>query len=101
MGYLRLYDYTSNIQTPALNQLLQGIDAKRILKEAASQAQITSYLIQKYDTAAEFQNTVIFNSATTYQANTLIELNFNDWTNIGNYTAGNTCLLYTSPSPRD
>ena len=94
MGYLRLYDYIANIQTPQLNQLLQGIDDKRILKEAASQAQITSYLIQKFDCAMEFQNTTVFNLATTYQANQLVEYNYPAWSSAVNYSV-DTFVSYT------
>ena len=107
MGYLRLYDYTSNIQDVALKQLVQNVDAKRVLKEAASQAQVISYIVQKFDTVAEFQNTTVLNPLTAYQANDLIELNFANWLNTNpsysvnslvNFTDGNCyiCILPTT-----
>ena len=76
MGYLRLYDYISNIQTPTLTQVIQGVDATRVMKEAASQAQIISYLVQKYDTDKEFQDTTIFKTSAIYGGDSLVELNY-------------------------
>jgi hypothetical protein len=88
MGYLRLYDYISNIQTPTLTQLLQGVDEKRILKESTSQAQIVSYLVQKYDVSDEFTDTTIFSRTKTYYADDLIYLDYTAWNNTTLYTVG-------------
>ncbi len=96
MSYLRLYDYTAgNIQGVTLTQLLQGVDSQRVVKEAASQAQIISYLVQKYDTDSEFQNTTIFNTTKAYQGNALIELNYTAWLNTVAAYSVNTLVSYT------
>lgn len=96
MGYLRLYDYTTgNIQGVILTQLLQGNDTQRVIKEAASQAQIISYLTQKFDCIIEFQNTTIFSPTATYQANALTELNYPAWViTVASYPV-NTMVSYT------
>lgn len=105
MGYLRLYDYNIKIQTLLFNQLLQLDDTKRVRTEYESMSKMRSYLIQKYDLDSEFQDTVIFNPATKYQANALVELNYTAWVKgdyvIGNYVSysnGNVyvCILGTT-----
>lgn len=87
MGYLRLYDYASNIQSTTFNQLLQSNDSLRVIKEQVSQALIISYIVQKFDTDEEFTDTTIFNPTAIYQAQSLVELNYPAWT-AQNYTAG-------------
>lgn len=96
MGYLRLYDYTTgNIQGVILTQLLQGNDTQRVIKEAASQAQIISYLVQKFDTDAEFKDTTIFSPTATYQANALTELNYAAWVGTVATYPVNSMVSYT------
>lgn len=80
MGYLRLYDYLANIQSAAFNQLLQNNDAKRITKEAAAKSQMISYIVQKFNCEDEFTDTTIFSETATYGAQSLVELNYADWT---------------------
>jgi hypothetical protein len=87
MGYLRLYDYLSNIQSPVFNQLIQSNDALRVTKEAVSQALISSYITQKFDCAKEFKNTSVFSSTVNYNGNDLIELNYPNWV-VQNYIVG-------------
>lgn len=87
MGYLRLYDYASNIQSTTFNQLIQANDSLRIIKEAVSQAAITSYITQKFNVYEEFMLTTVFSPAVTYQANSLIELNYPAWV-AQNYISG-------------
>ncbi len=81
MGYLRLYDYNIKIQPLLFNQLLQLDDSKRVRTEYESKSKMRSYLIQKYDLDSEFKDTTIFNPATAYQANALVELNYTAWSN--------------------
>lgn len=101
MGYLRLYDYASNIQSSTFNQLIQANDALRVIKEKVSQALIISYITQKFDVVQEFTDTTIFSGSTIYQADALVELNYPDWVaqayTVGqsvSYTDGN-CYLCT------
>ena len=75
-GYLRLYDYQPTIQSVYFNQLTQGNNANRLLQEATAQAEMISYLVQKYDVTTEFAATTVFVYLTKYSANALVELNF-------------------------
>lgn len=101
MGYLRLYDYASNIQSTTFNQLIQSNDTLRAVKEQVSQALIISYIVQKFNTDDEFTDTTIFNPAINYPAQSLVELNYPAWV-AQIYTAGqiityidNKCYLCT------
>lgn len=91
MGYLRLYDYFSNIQQPVFNQVLQSNDSLRVVKEAVSQALITSYITQKFDVSKEFLDTKVFAVGTTYYANSLVELSgYPAYVNATTYTGVGT-----------
>ncbi len=48
----------------------------RIFAENATQAEVISYLVQKYNTASEFEDTTTFNYATAYPVGALVDLNF-------------------------
>lgn len=106
MGYLRLQDYIlGNIQGVTLTQLIQGHDQDRIVKERAAQSAVTSYLVQKFDCPAEFTDTTIFSPTTSYQGNSLIELNYATWVagsfvvgQLVSFTDGNCyiCILNTT-----
>lgn len=93
MGYLRLYDYLSNIQSTTFNQLIQSNDSLRIIKESVSQALIASYITQKFDVGQEFTPTTVFSRSATYNAESLVELNYSDWV-AQSYTAGQS-VTYT------
>lgn len=94
MGYLRLYDYLSNIQSTQFNQLLQSNDALRVVKEATSEALIRSYITQKFDCDTEFMPTTIFKQTATYKAQDLVELNFTAYSPTTTYTAvGVDCVV--------
>lgn len=93
MGYLRLYDYISCIQTPTFNQLLQSNDAKRILKEAVAKALITSYIVQQFDVEAEFTDTTLFSKTAIYKAQSLVELNFPAYATATTYTGIGTDFI--------
>lgn len=93
MGYLRLYDYTSNIQTPQFNQLLQSNDAKRLLKEAVAQSLITSYITQKFNVSDEFTPTTVFSKTVVYPAQGLVELNFTAYDPTHTYTGVGTDFI--------
>ncbi|MDE3023634.1 MAG: hypothetical protein KGI54_17610 [Pseudomonadota bacterium] len=76
MGYLRLRDYVSVIQTPYFNQLIQFTDANRLAKENTALTEMKSYLAVKYDVSTEFADTTVFAYLIKYLANALVELNF-------------------------
>jgi hypothetical protein len=66
MSYLILSDYKKQIQTLNLSQITGGDDT--ILNQWAQTAQekCISYLVQKYDTAAEFTDTMAWDPTRTY-----------------------------------
>lgn len=107
MGYLVYNDYAITIQDAAFKQWIASNDALRIQAEPRAQAKIREYLIQKYDLETEFTNTGIFKTSSIYQANALVQLNYDAWSvtvsaySVGtfvSYTDGNVyvCILVTT-----
>lgn len=69
MGYLTLQDYyNKRIQKTQLDQITGNRDAVRLSCELEAQAEIISYLIQKYDVNQEFTNTNVWKSQNVYYA---------------------------------
>ena len=92
MSYLIQNDFKKIIQTENLLQLV-GSDLS-ILSFAQSYAQgfATSYLVQKYDTAKEFTDTITWNITTIYKANNRIYLDATAYSAIATYPL-NTLVL--------
>ena len=74
MAYLRLRDYIKSIQTENLNQIITSDSSIRISAELAAQAEVISYLTQKYEVDEEFRNTEVFSMTKIYKANDLVYL---------------------------
>lgn len=89
MPYLRYQDYIKTIQDVNLQQILAADDTQRILSEQAAQATAIEHLTAKYDTAKEFKDTTPYSNTATYQAGTLVELNFSLYNASTNYVVGN------------
>jgi hypothetical protein len=85
MAYLRLFDYYRSIQDAQLQQVISSNDSIRLIAEIEAQAEAISYLTQKYDTESEFSDTTIFDATISYKANSLIELNFDEYLSTNNY----------------
>lgn len=66
--YLFLQDYYKQIQGDNLNQILSNNDAVRYSSELATQAEMISYLVQKYSTDLEFTTTAEFSMTVIYKA---------------------------------
>ena len=89
MAYLRYYDYLKSIQDVNIQQIINQDDSIRLTAEAEAQAEVISYLIQKYDIQKEFTDTTIWSPATTYYGNNLVELNYADYVPATAYVIGN------------
>lgn len=88
MGYLRYLDYQKTIQDANFQQIIASNDAFRLSMEMAAQAEMVSYLVQKYDVASEFKDTTLYSDTAIYKAGSLVEL-------AGYYTAWlNTTASY-------
>ena len=74
MGYLTAKDYDAHIQEVNWNQILQGKASVQAKAETFAIAEITSQLVQKYDTASEFTETSIFKKSATYLGNSRVYL---------------------------
>lgn len=74
MAYLRLKDYLQYIQTDNLNQVITSTSSVRTTGELAAQAELISYLTQKYNVADEFRNLLTFSPSVIYKAKQLIQL---------------------------
>jgi hypothetical protein len=80
MAYLRYFDYLKSIQDVNIQQIISQDDSIRLTAEAEAQAEVISYLIQKYDIQKEFTDTTIWSPLTVYYGNNLVELNYLDYT---------------------
>lgn len=68
MGYLIQSDYNRLIQDVSLSQIISGNLSLVRLAEQSALTEIKSYLVQKYDVAKEFTNTLPYNPTATYKA---------------------------------
>lgn len=92
MAYLRQRDYLLFIQQAELNQLTTNNPSLLLDAERFSEAQMISHLIQRYDTAREFQPTTSWSKSTVYNADALIEINFPNYDATQTYAIGDTVI---------
>lgn len=93
MAYLRKLDYFNfRIQEPQLTQITQGNDVVRTTCELESQAEMVSYLVQRYDIYDEFTDIKTFVNNGTYNANDLIQLTAEAYRNTATYALNSTVL---------
>ncbi len=74
MAFLYIQDYYSSIQDSNLQAILSNNDSFRVNKERVSQALIKSMLVQRYDIADEFRDTLPFAITPSYKAKQLVYL---------------------------
>lgn len=92
MAYLILQDYKKLIQTDNLSAII-GNDYTILTQVAsASQTEVISYLIQKYDCSREFTDTVQFSRSTTYKANNRVYLDADAYSAASTYALNALCL---------
>lgn len=116
MGYLTARDYDGHIQEVNWNQILQGKSRVQAQAENFAIAEITSNLVQKYDTASEFTETSVYKKSATYKGNSRVYLDGPAWSasaspyaldSIVSHTDGNvyiknsTTAGYTNQAPTD
>ena len=95
MAYLILNDYKKLIQTDQLSQII-GADYSLVNQiQIASQTEVESYLVQKYDTDKEFTDTSLYVHGTTYQAKDRIYLDATAYSSTSTY-AVNALVLYNN-----
>jgi hypothetical protein len=70
---LRDNDYLPQIQADNLAQILDSVEDFRLEMEQTAQAEMISYLVQRYITSEVFTNTTVFDITTTYFGKNLIE----------------------------
>lgn len=73
MRFLRTLDYNRQIQPVDLAQIIEGDESLLIFAEQSAQAELTSYLSQRYDISKIFTDTSTYSSVVSYSANTLVE----------------------------
>lgn len=89
MGFLRYFDYIQRAQDANIQQWIAKNLPTLANAERTAQQQISSRLINKYDLSSEFQPTTIFTEAATYNANSLVELNYPAYSLTAVYAIGN------------
>lgn len=97
MAYLRLKDYYAFIQADNLQQVIRNDDSLRIQGENGAQSKITEYLVQKYDLAEEFTDTLVYSPAANYKAGQLVDFNFSLYNASAIYSV-NDVALYNGQS---
>ncbi len=88
MAYLRLRDYSKQIQDSLLSQVLGNDDSIRLLTEGAALAEAKAYLVQKYVLSTEFTDTDPYSATQVYQAGDRVELNFPAFSATATYALG-------------
>lgn len=92
MAYLIFSDYKKQVQTDNLNQII-GQDLA-VLQTAELQAieEAYGYLSQKYDTTAEFTDTLPWSAASPYSAHDRVYLDASAYNALATYTLYSLCL---------
>lgn len=86
--FLRASDYLKQIQTDNLNQVIENLDSVRKDTELAAQAEMTSYLVQRYLMTETFRETFRFDPAIAYKAKNLVEYTEPAWASATAYLIG-------------
>jgi len=87
MRFLRDKDYLKQIQDDNFLQVIESDQSIRLDMELAAQAEITSYLAQRYDIASIFTNTQSFEIGDTYFGKNLVEYSADDYDAAATYSA--------------
>lgn len=88
MGYLIAHDYLKSIQDLSLAQVVSGNDYFRTRTELAAQAELTSYLTQKYDLPKEFTDTQVYDPTKSYNAADRVYLDADAYSTGSTYALG-------------
>lgn len=94
MGYIYLQDYLKQIQTSQLSQLKTG-DNVLTAAELAAEAEVKSYLVQRYLIDTEFAALTVWSYAATYKAHNRVYLDATAYSSSSTYSL-NTLALYQS-----
>lgn len=94
MSYIRPIDYILHIQDREQQQILSANEQVRKQAELWAIAEVRSILAQRWDCNAEFKDTYIWSPTKQYQADDLVYLDADTWSNTVNYIANNL-VLYT------
>ncbi len=79
MGYLRTRDYSKQIQSDNLTQIISADAGVLTLAELAAQEECISYLVQKYMVDQEFTDTLVWSPSVAYTGGSRFELNYDDY----------------------
>lgn len=94
MRLLRLKDYERQIQSDNFEQIVEGDFDLLLDIEQAAQAEMISYLAQRYRTDKIFTDTTVFSTGTTYYAKNLIEYTADDYDSATPYSV-NDRVVYS------
>ena len=86
--FLRRLDYDKLIQSDNLNQIIENNEYNRTNSELAAQAEITSYLAQRYITSEIFADLTAYSSSAVYGAEDIVEYTETTWSNATAYLIG-------------
>ena len=89
---LRDLDYLRVIQLDNLNQITESNQQTKLDVEQAAQAEMISYLSQRYITSEVFTDTVVFDINVEYFSKNLVEYTETAFSIASNYVAGNRVL---------
>jgi Protein of unknown function (DUF1320) len=89
LSYLIAQDYLKQIQEQNLQAVISSTPSIQAVAELAAQEECISYLIQKYDTEAEFTDTLLYDpTAATYNAMSRVYLNASAYVAMQAYAVG-------------
>lgn len=89
---LRDQDYLKVIQEDNLLQIIESNQQVKLDMEQAAQAEMISYLAQRYITAEVFSNTGVFSISVVYSAKNLVYLNASAFSATATYLTGELVL---------
>src|SRR5689334_10056491 len=90
--YVITKDYQRCIQTTELNSITSSDASVRVLVEGSVEAEIRSYLIQRYDLTKEFRSTDKFLMSVIYKAGQRVYLDAIAYSATGTYVLGDLTL---------
>lgn len=92
MSYLIPADYNKNIQAENLQQVISNDETIRSSSERASEAEVKSFLKQKYDVTKEFTDTQLWVPGSTYNVYDRVYLDAAAYAPATAYVIGNLAL---------
>lgn len=92
MAYLYYRDYERLIQAENLTQIVNSDDELRVEMQETAEAEVKSYLVQRFDMTDEFRSLAVYNFTATYGGRDRVYLNASAYVAANSYAVNDLTL---------